>query len=686
MSIINSEPPAAGASENALQYVVRTRNKIIMRSVVWRHSLPICLLTAFVALFNATPLFATTITVTNNADSGPGSLRQALIAAQENDTITFADNVRGSINILSALPTIVTTLTIVGPGANLLTLNGVNTSLISINALGRTIAISGLTFANGRGGAIWNDANLALTRCVVTGCLAVGQPFLSIHGGAIFNSGSLEAVGCTLSGNTVQGGAGYFYLVPVDGGNGYGGALSNWAGAIAILRDCTISGNQAVAGPGGCFNGSPFCSSPGIGGGGAIDNQGTLTVESCTIAGNSATNYGGGVVVSGGGTTRFANTILAKNTALAQPDAGGSFTSDGFNLIGNSDGSTGFTATGDQTGTLAEPIDPLLGPLQDNGGPTATMALLPGSPAIDKGNAATVTTDQRGSRRRDELPNIPNATGGDASDIGAFEVRHASLLNISTRARILPGEDALIAGFIITPDQIKQIIVRGIGPSLLVPGHLEDPTIEVFDNYGNPIPTAYNDNWMDATSAPEIAQTLPPTNPLESALWGTISPTAYSVVLRGRNNSSGIAVVETYDLDPSADSGLGNISTRGLVGTNDEAMICGIIVGPSSMVSIGTRVVLRAIGPSLAQFGIAHSLANPTIDVRDANGTRLVFNDDWQSDSGAGTISALGLAPSEPEESATIITVLDGAYTAIVRGAADTTGVALVEAYDVGPE
>ena len=190
---------------------------------------------------------------------------------------------------------------------------------------------------------------------------------------------------------------------------------------------------------------------------------------------------------------------------------------------------------------------------------------------------------------------------------------------------------------------------------------------------------------MDAITAPEIEQTLPPPNPLESALWGTISPAAYSVVLRGHNDSSGIAVVEAYDLDPSVDSELGNISTRGFVGTGNEVMICGIIVGPATS-DVGTRIVLRAIGPSLTRFGIPAPLLDPVIDVRDSDGARIAFNDDWESDPNAATVAALGLAPEDEHESATMITVTFGAYTALVSGKSATSGIALVEAYEVGPE
>jgi hypothetical protein len=651
--------------------------------------LPLRVLSPLIAVCCLTSADAATITVTNTDGTGPGSLRQAIINAQENDTIAFADDVRGTILTGGQQLHVITGLTILGPGANLLTIDGGNMSqrVISVDAPGHTVAISGLTFTRGNSsgssgaGGILNNANLTLTSCAVRACILYGgYGGFPGQGGGIYNAsgGSLEMTGCTLNDNHAFGGDGFH---GGSGGDGNGGGLFNAQGATATLRNCTITGNSVAGGSGACLP-TFGCGANGTGRGAGIENQGVLVIESCTIASNSASTSCGGVRTTAG-SVRITNTIIAQNQASSAFDASGSFTSDGFNLIGTRDGSSGFTAPGDQTGSIGASLDPMLDVLRDNGGPTETMALLPGSPAIDKGNGATVTTDQRNFRRRDDYPSIQNAAGGDASDIGAFEVRHSGLLNISTRARVLPGDNALIAGFIITHGQPKEVIVRGIGPSLGLEGKLADPTIEVHDENG--IAISSNDNWQDADTASYIMSTLPPADPLESALWGIINPAAYSVILRGQNDTSGIGVVETYDLDPSADSGLGNISTRGFVGTNDEVMICGIIVGPSEF-SNSTRVVLRAIGPSLTQFGISNALANPMIDVRDSNGTQLASNDDWQSDPAAATITALGLAPSNPHESATIITVTGGANTAIVSGVGQGTGVGLVEAYDVGPE
>jgi uncharacterized delta-60 repeat protein len=259
----------------------------------------------------------------------------------------------------------------------------------------------------------------------------------------------------------------------------------------------------------------------------------------------------------------------------------------------------------------------------------------------------------------------------------AFIVRPSTLGNISTRLQVQTGDNAMIGGFIITGTERKTVIVRGIGPSLPIPGALADPVIEVHGSTGQLLAT--NDNWNDSLTRQQIIDSgLAPTNDLESALWGVIDPGAYTVVVRGNNNGTGIGLFEVYDLDQSVDSKLANVSTRGLVGSGDNVMIGGtIIVGNNP-----TRVLFRAMGPSLGNFGVANPLADPVLELHDGNGGLIAINYNWRDDQEAQII-ATGLPPSNNQESAIVRDLLPGNYTSIVRGNNNTTGVALIEAYEL---
>jgi plastocyanin len=252
----------------------------------------------------------------------------------------------------------------------------------------------------------------------------------------------------------------------------------------------------------------------------------------------------------------------------------------------------------------------------------------------------------------------------------------ASLLgNISTRLRVETGDNVLIGGFIITGTQPKKIIVRAIGPSLssLFPDALADPILELHDSSGLVIRS--NDNWRTDQEAEIIATMIPPSNNLESAILATLpaNNSAYTAIVRGVNNGTGIGVVEAYDLDRTVDSKLGNISTRGLVQTGDNVLIGGLIVlGQNPL-----RVIVRAIGPSLTLPG---ALANPMLELHDGNGAVIASNDDWRTNQEAEII-ATGIPPSNNLESAIVQNLAPGSYTAIVRGANGTTGIAVVEAY-----
>jgi len=300
-----------------------------------------------------------------------------------------------------------------------------------------------------------------------------------------------------------------------------------------------------------------------------------------------------------------------------------------------------------------------------------------GSPAIDKGESSGSTSDQRGFGRRKDVPALANAPGGDGADIGAFEAAFATLANISTRLRVQTADNAMIGGFIITGTGPKTVLVRGIGPSLPLAGALADPFIEVHGPAGELLAT--NDNWQDATTRQEIIDSgLAPTNDLEPALWGVINPGAYTVVVRGKNDATGIGLFEVYDLDQTVESNLGNISTRGSVDTGNDVMIGGTIIAGA----VPARVLFRAIGPSLTNFGVANALGDPVLELHDGNGVLVASNYNWR-DTQEAEISATGLAPSNNLESAILRDLAPGPYTAIVRGLNDTTGIALIEAYNL---
>ena len=256
-----------------------------------------------------------------------------------------------------------------------------------------------------------------------------------------------------------------------------------------------------------------------------------------------------------------------------------------------------------------------------------------------------------------------------------------SLGNISTRGLVGTGDDVLIGGFIISGSANKTVLLRAIGPSLAaapfnLSGALPDPTISLFKD-GTRI--EFNDNWMDSTNAASISSNLQPTVASESAILVSLPPGAYTAIVSGANGSPGIGLVEVYDMDPTAPSKLANISTRGLVQTGDNVLIGGIAVqGQGS-----EKVVVRAIGPSLRlpPFNIANALLNPTLSLFDGNGNRFALNDDWRNDQEVELLQT-GLQPTDAAESAIVLTLSPGNYTAIVSGVNGTSGVALVEVYE----
>jgi predicted outer membrane repeat protein len=389
-----------------------------------------------------------TFTVNSTGDTGTGSgssgdLRYCITQANSAggaNTIQFDSTVFGTpqtITLTSLLPAITdNNLTITGPGSNLATVSGnkqfqvfnitaANASLSSLtvangsNSYGAginfsgsgTLAISNTLLANnsatGSGGGIRvsGSGTLTLANSVLSG------NFAATSGGGLYNSAANNSTAiltnCTLSGNSTGTGGSF------GGNNDNGGAIKN--GSTLTLTDCTLSNNSAY------HNGGGLC------------NIGTATLTNCTLSGNTVqTGSGGGTF---GGTVTLNNTLIAGNTAATDPDVAGTVNSgSGFNLIGNGTGMSGITngTNGNQVGTSTSPINPLLAALGSYGGLTQTMALLPGSPALDAGSNALdggVTTDQRGDAR------IVNGT----VDIGAFENQAAASFSISAPASTTAG-------------------------------------------------------------------------------------------------------------------------------------------------------------------------------------------------------------------------------------------------------
>jgi hypothetical protein len=249
----------------------------------------------------------------------------------------------------------------------------------------------------------------------------------------------------------------------------------------------------------------------------------------------------------------------------------------------------------------------------------------------------------------------------------------------------------MIGGFIITGNVSKKVIIRALGPSLLtlgIPGALSDPTLELHDASGA---TVHNDDWQTTVISDFVTDQsgdirdsgLAPRDPHESAMIVYLIPGPYTAVVRGKNDGTGVALVEVYDLDPAATSKLENISTRGFVDTGSNVMIAGVIVGPTQ--ATDGKFLVRAIGPSLSNFGIQNPLGDPTLELHDGSGTTIAFNDNWKTrpdgTSQQAEIEATGIPPTSDLESALVRTLPAGNYTAIVRGVNDTTGIGLVEVY-----
>jgi hypothetical protein len=372
-------------------------------------------------------------TVTNLNDSGAGSLRQAIIDTPAGGTVDFQPGLTGTITLTTGELAIGKDVTIAGPGAGVITVSGNHALRVFHIATASTVAISGLTIADGQvsgstvmGGGIDNQGMLTLADCTVSNNSASANQIVSAaFGGGIANAGTLIVTDCTVTGNSIIGG-------DIVRGGVWGGGIYN--GGTLTVTESTLNGNSASAAgfagaaygagianagtltlAGSTLSGNAASGTGVAGSGGGISNSSTLTVIDSTLSDNQANGNGGGIY---GGSTQVTvrNTIVATNTGLSAPDLSGTLDSQGHNLIGDGTGGSGYADT-DLVGTAENPIDPLLGPLQDNGGPSQTIALLPGSPALNAGDPAQLgVADQRGVIR----------AGG--VNIGAYQASAASFI------------------------------------------------------------------------------------------------------------------------------------------------------------------------------------------------------------------------------------------------------------------
>lgn len=426
------------------------------------------------------------ITVTTTLDHDDGlagavdcTLREAINASVfgyqgKPFTILFAEDVTGVIglnNTLGPIPAIIRPIRLIGPGARALAISGqlgVRPLLrFSDSDQNHTVAstLSGLTLRNARGvGAAGDGAGLLseiapgsgglikILDCAFVGNAATtltgsqpGQAGGDSRGGAVFNRGDMIMERCSFDQNTAVGGgsrgSSSLFISGPAGGGGLGGAIFNDAGASLAAANCSFYNNEGTGGVGALNTGLRSFSGAGGPAGGAIYNLGNLTLTGCTVSGNTGTGgSGGGSAASGaacgglfsaGGTFRLGNTICAGNTffnghpATSATDVRGIFASTGWNLIGRTDGSTGLPGRADRTGTVSAPLNPKLGPFQNNGGAGDSFLLLPGSPALDQGNALGLITDQRNLPRSYDNPSLPDAAKSDSTDMGAVEMQPA---------------------------------------------------------------------------------------------------------------------------------------------------------------------------------------------------------------------------------------------------------------------
>jgi hypothetical protein len=706
------------------------------------------------------------IVLTRN-DSGPGSLRQAILAANAApgaDRVVF--NIPGAgahvISVLSPLPEITDSLEIDGytqPGAKpnsqavgsdaviLIQLEGTQDSPDGLIINAPNCTIRGLALTNFiQQNPFFIIAGVAIAARGGSGNKIEGC-FVGLHadgttarangrGIDVATSGTLVGGTSPAQRNIVSGNAIVGILVTADGtvvaGN-YVGTDSTGTHVLSNPTGIQISGTFTTALIGGTAPGAANLISGnlvGLGLGVSANELLTGIAEGVTVQGNlvgPAANgvdplgNSQGIVVNGshnliGGATAAAGNIVAFNRfngVRVRDGTGNSILSNSIyanNPINLSLGQLGRAVPNDirdsdsgpnnlqnfpsiESVGIANNSASIKGNLNSTPNAQFTIQFFSESQSLTDSKqtylgSTNVTTNGNGDASFMAVVPVPaanvriNATATNAAgDTSEFFLNVGHLLNISTRARVETGEKVLIAGFMLRND--GHIAIRALGPSLasqFVSDPLADPVLQVYR--GNQL-VFQNDNWGDDPNSADTLRNdgLAPNYPLEAAFDTHLFAGIYTVVVRGKDNGTGTAVVEVYDLSDVNTGGpsinLPNISTRAFVQTGDNALIGGIMVGRGEG---PTRVVARAIGPSLSNAGVANPLQDPTLELRDSHGILLAANDDWK-DSQQTEVESSGLAPQNNAESALVTRLGPGAYTAIVRGKSDSTGVGLVELY-----
>lgn len=560
---------------------------------------------------------------------------------------------------------------------------------------GTTGAARNIISANARGIDLFSGSNNAVQGNFigtdVTGTVALGNPNvgLNFNGGVSNNTiGGLTATPGTPPGNLISGNNGNsgMSLGGGDSGNVIQGniigaditgtqPLGNFPGGIVVNgHDNTVGGTDPQARNIIAFNGgnTPMCgaSSAGI----WVHNAGAVNNA---ILGNSIfSNAGLGIDLEFDGDP---------NCGVEPNDVGDVDTGPNnlqnypvLETVSNSGGMTTVTARLNSAANTTYRIEFFANDPLDPSGYGEGKRFLGSKdvPTNGSGNANFMQSFPQVSDTEFVTATATDPTGNTSE----FSAAVGQLLNVSTRMKVLTGNSVLIGGFIIGGTGSKDVVVRALGPTLTqlgVPGALGDPTLDLRNSNGVSIAT--NDNWKSTQQAQIMATGLQPPNDLEPAIRMSLVAGNYTAIVTGKNNTTGVALIEAYDVDKKINPTLTNISTRGFVDTGSNVMIGGFISGNGIV-----KVIVRALGPTLTAFGVPNVLADPVLDVRDAQGNSLATNDNW-ADTQQAEIQASGLAPPNAKESAIIIVRPPANTTAIVSGKNNTTGNALVEAYILPP-